>query len=106
MIKSSPEIFESAICIDECTNILRIEDYVTTSFYALACLRNFRYVMDKCAYIELLTRNIESLHKLLNKHNAGQAIFSDSSKSDSSDESCVDGENCNTDANRDKSFHV
>ena len=62
--------------------------------------------MDKCAAIEPLTCKIESLHNLLNKQNARRAIFSDSSESDSSDESCVDGENCDMDANQDKSFHV
>ena len=63
-------------------------------------------MMDKCAAIEPLTCKIESLHNLLNKQNARRAIFSDSSESDSSDESCVDGENCDMDANQDKSFHV
>ena len=90
-------------------NILRIEEHVTTSFYALSCLqKDFRYVMDKCADIEPLTRKIESLHNLLNKQNARRVIFSDSSESDSNsnDESCVDVENYDTDANRDKSFHV
>ena len=68
------------------------------SFYALSCLqKDFRYVMVICADIEPVTS--ELLHNLINKQNARRAIFSDSSEFDSSDESCVDGENCDTDAN-------
>ena len=104
---ATPDAFNLTKISKDITNILRIEEHVTTSFYALSCLqKDFRYVMGKCADIEPLTRKIESLHNLVNKQNARRAIFSDSSESDSSDESCVDGENCDTDANRDKSFHV
>ena len=58
-------------------------------------------MMDKCADIEPLTRKIESLHNLLNKQHVRQVIFSDSSESDSNsnDESSVDVENYDTDAN-------
>ena len=63
-------------------------------------------MMDHNAVIEPLTPKIESLHNLLNKQNARRAIFSDHSESDPSDESCVDGENCDTNANPVKSFHV
>ena len=106
---ATPDAFNLTKISKDIANILRIEEHVTTSFYALSCLqKDFRYVMDKCADIEPLTRKIESLHNLLNKQNARQVIFSDSGESDSNsnDESCVDVENYDTDTNRDKSFHV
>ena len=56
---ATPDAFNLAKISKDITNILRIEEHVTTSFYALSCLqKGFRYVMDKCADIEPLTRKI------------------------------------------------
>ena len=58
---ATPDVFNLAKISEDITNILRISEHVTTSFYALSCLqKDFRYVMDKCADIEPLTRKIES----------------------------------------------
>ena len=68
---ATPDAFSLAKISKDITNILKIEEHVTTSFYALSCLqKDFRYVMDKCADIEPMTRKIESLHNLVMKQNA------------------------------------
>ena len=43
--------------------------------------KDYRYVMDKCADIEPMTRKIESLHNLVMKQNARRVILSDTSES-------------------------
>ena len=46
---AASDAFNLAKISKDITNILRIDEHVTTSFYALSCLqKDFRYVMDKC----------------------------------------------------------
>ena len=68
---ATPDAFSLSKISKDITNSLKREKHVTTSFYALSCLqKDFRYVMDKCADIEPMTRKIESLHNLVMKQNA------------------------------------
>ena len=65
--------------------MLKIEDNVVTSFDALLCLQiDFKYVMDKCASIDILTKQIDNLQQSIDKRNSRRIIDSDSSDSDSS----------------------
>ena len=65
--------------------MIKIKDNVVTSFYALSCLqKNFKYVMDRCASIDILTKQIGNLQQSIDKRNSRRIIDSDSSDSDSS----------------------
>ena len=59
---TTPDAFNMAKLSKDIASVLKIENNVVTSFYALSCLRkDFKYVMDKCASIDILTKQIDNL---------------------------------------------
>ena len=78
---ATPDAFILVNISKNITNMLKIEQHVTTSLYVTPL-----YVMDKCADIETLTCKNESLHSLVTKQSSRRDIFSDTSDSDSGDD--------------------
>ena len=49
---TTPDAFNMAKVSKDIASVMKIEDKIITSFYALSCLqKDFKYVMDKCASI-------------------------------------------------------
>ena len=82
---TTPDAFNMAKLSKDIASVLKIEDNVVTSFYALSCLqKDFKYVMDKCASIDILTKQIDNLQQSIDKRYSRRIFDSDSSDSDSS----------------------
>ena len=77
---TTPDAFNMAKLSNDVASVLKIEDNV-----ALSCLqKDFKYVIDKCASIDILTKQIDNLQQSIDKRNSRRIIDSDSSDSDSS----------------------
>ena len=84
--------------------MIKIEDNVVTFFYALSCLqKDFKYVMDKCASIDILTKQIANLQQSMDKRNNRRITESASSDSDFSGSDSGDFEDEASDDNQ--NFH-
>ena len=82
---TTPDAFNMAKLSKDIASVMKIEDNVITSFYALSCLqKDFKYVMDKCASIDILTKQIDNLQQSIDKRYNRRIIESASSDSDSS----------------------
>ena len=66
----TPDAFNMAKLSRDIEAVMKIEDNVITSFYALSCLqKDFKYVMDKCASIDIFTKQIDNLQQSMDKCN-------------------------------------
>ena len=82
---TTPDAFNMAKLSKDVASVMKIEYNVITSFYALSCLqKDFKYVMDKCASIDILTKQIDNLQQSMDKRYNRRIIDSASSDSDSS----------------------
>ena len=65
---TTPDAFNMAKLSKDIASVMKIEDNVITSFYALSCLqKDFKYMMDKCASIDILTKQIDNLQQSMDK---------------------------------------
>ena len=76
---ATPDAFNLAKISKDISEVLKIENNVMTSFYALSCLqKDFKYVMDKCANIDVLSAKLDSLQTSIDKRHVIHKIYSDS----------------------------
>ena len=67
---TTPDAFNMAKLSRDIAAVMKIEDNVVTFCYALSCLqKDFKYVMDKCASIDIFTKQIDNLQQSMDKCN-------------------------------------
>ena len=76
---ATPDAFNLAKISKDISEVLKIENNVMPSFYALSCLqKDFKYVMDKCANIDVLSAKLDALQTSIDKRHVRQIVYSSS----------------------------
>ena len=76
---ATPDAFNLAKISKDISEVLKIENNVMTSFYALSGLqKDFKYVMDKCANIDVLSAKLDALQTSIDRRHVRQIVYSSS----------------------------
>ena len=79
---ATADAFNLAKISKDISDVLSIEESVTSSFATLTCLQaDFQYVLDKCKMIDALTEQITCIKAMMERKNARRIIVSDSTDS-------------------------